>query len=193
MSAPERCIVCRNKLAHQINEDLIAQKSIRWVANKYNLKKSSVQDHKVKCMSRDFQAVIEASRMDAEVAEAHRVTAVTTAKEAETLMIIEGTALIIAIQKVVDQAEALHDMALNEGDKANISAAIQALNTKLKAVDSFSKIAQGAMERERLKEDQMKNDWGRIKKVLMKILDKYPEVKKELMDELSRNGSAIFA
>lgn len=192
VSAPEKCRVCRHTMATQINADLIDGRSIRWVADKYNVPKSTVQDHKIKCMSRDFEALITAARTDAAAAGARQQNAMTKVREEQTTRILNGVAIIENIDNVMKQAEDLRAMAL-EGDNPNISAAIQALNTKLRAVDSYAKMAAEAREREKLREDQMKNEWGRVKKILLKVLDKWPEVKKEFMDELSRLGPSIFS
>lgn len=194
MSAPARCVICRHKKAKEITEELLSGGSVRKTAIKYGVSPSSVQKHRTVCMSRDYEALINAAEKQVRLAKANEKLAIEKVKEPEILSVLSGVAIVEKINDIVYDAENIKNMALDDN---KLSVANQALQTKLKAIDSYAKMAAEAREREKMKEESMKKDWLSLREVIRRVLARYPgaseEFEKELQNELSGRRSTIFS
>lgn len=189
MSAPSLCTVCRHTLVDQINEDLLKKRSVRWVANKFNLSKTAVHRHNTGCLLKDYDALIEFAKKEAQVVDAQEQIATDTVRSELIQKVMNGAYMVQKIDDVVSSAEGIRDRAIEE-DSPGV--ALQANNTILKGVDSYAKLAAEAREREKMREESIRAEWESLKGTIMKVLDRYPEAKKEVMDELSRKRSVVF-
>lgn len=190
LSAPARCKICRDDRFKAITKDILGGMSVRKVAIKYDLSPATVQRHNQKCRGRDwdaFQAEVKKERKSVKLKEQMVEAKI---KDDRLSSIISGSMMVEKIDEVVTAAESLHTRALKE---ENISVANQTLNTKLKAVDSYAKLAAEARERHKLQIQEMKSEWAALRAIITDVLAKYPGANEELNDELSKRRSAVFA
>lgn len=189
MSAPKRCIVCRDPRHLEIAADIAAGLSLRKAQTKYGFAIATIQKHKTICLGRDYDMLLELARKDAVEAETNLEVTKSEVTNDKMQSLLSGAAMITKIDEVIEDAEGIKTLAL---DADNLGVATQTLNTKLKAVDSYSKLAAEAREREKMKVDGIKADWDQLRKVLHTVLGHYPGAAEELESELSKQRSITF-
>lgn len=189
MSMPVKCLACRHPREKYITKDLLSGLSIRKTAEKYGLGKTTIQNHKTKCMARDWQALIDANKRELKIREQTEELAMTEAGKQNVTNILNGIKLVETIDEVLKDAEHIYGEALGAD---NLGVANQALKTKLSTIDAYAKVAAEAREREKMQIDKMKDEWGELRDVMRKILAKYPGALEELERELSNRRSDTF-
>ncbi|MHC1600404.1 MAG: hypothetical protein ACXQS5_06270 [Candidatus Methanospirareceae archaeon] len=188
VSAPQRCVVCRDERIYEINRDLMINNlSIRKAAEAYGYAPATIQRHKKRCIERDYDELISIYHKEAE---ALSEKGKSIAMQDKVAKLISGAALVTHIDDVIGEAENIHDLSMKDGD---LRTATQALNTKLKAVDSFSKVAAEAREREKMKADQTIRDWNALRGVLRRVLSHYPGALEEFERESTSLGSSTLS
>jgi len=189
VSAPKKCIVCRDPRHLEIASDIAGGLSLRKASSKYGYAIATIQKHKTICLGRDYDMLLELARKDAVEAETQLIDTETEVTTDKMQSLLSGAAMITKIDEVIVDAEHIKTMAL---EIENLGVANQSLNTKLKAVDSYSKLAAEAREREKMKVDGIKSDWDSLRKVLHTVLSHYPGAAEELESELSKQRSITF-
>jgi len=187
---PTKCLACRHPRVKQLTEDLLLGLSIRKTAEKYNLGKTTIQNHKTKCMTRDWQALIDANKKQMKLIQTTEQLALAKAGEQEVTNILSGIKMVQTIDKVMEDAEHIHQEALSA---ENLGVANQALKTKLSTIDAYAKVSAEARERERMQTDKMREEWGTLREILRTVLAKYPGASEELERELSKRRSTTFS
>ena len=184
------CKVCSHTQISEINEDLLKNRSLRWISDKYpTVTKSTLQRHKAYCMAKDFALAKEIATRDLDAAIASEREAETRALNEVTSKVLSGVMIAEKLNETMGHAEDIRSAAMDDEDYL---LAIKALDLTIKGVREYTKLAGEAREQERLREDHLKSDWARIRLVLNQVLDKHPEVKEELNAKLSSVGSPIF-
>lgn len=190
MAAPERCTICRHTNSEQINREIIAGMSVRKIADRYNLSKSTVQRHKVVCMARDFKNFIKESEAELTAAEAREMRALALMKGERTRQLLSGKALLDHLDSIMEDAERIQHLA-EEGE--SYSTSLSAMNTKLKALDSFTKIAAEAREREKLDIQKQREEWSKLKtEVILPVLREYQGAEEKFIERLTGRGFTTF-
>jgi 2,3-bisphosphoglycerate-independent phosphoglycerate mutase len=184
------CKACRHILVNEINTDIINGGSLRKVAEKYGLSKSTVERHKASCMSKDFAIARELAQRDLEIAQASELEAEASARSLRASSIMTGVQMAAKLNEAIERADYLYAQAI-ETEDYNI--AIRSADLTIKVIREYTKLSAEAREREKIREEHLKNDWAKIRSILVKVLDKYPEVKEELDEQLSGVGSSVFS
>lgn len=185
----EQCKVCVHKQIDELNADIISGLSLRRVGEKYHLAKSTVARHKAVCMARDFALVREIAARDLDRALAEEDRAKTSIIKDETMKVLSGKAIAEKLNEVMVHAEEIRDLSMA---KEHYGTALSALDTIIKGVREYTKLASEAREAEKMREDSLRDEWSKIKAILIEIFDKIPEAREIYDARISSIRSTVF-
>ena len=147
---PRTCTVCKHPKKRKIEGEIFSGTPLRKIATIYGLSTGAVNRHKLKCVSRDLNAVKQIKKIESKI-RAKKIKKDQKEQEKEIPNILSGISILETLNGLADDLTELRTKA--EGNK-QYTAAISAVKEQIRMTENLMKRAEELMRFEA----EQKND-----------------------------------